>query len=171
MSVFLRVIQTSNSDVASLEAAGDFSSEEEDDEIVPFPSDEDDEVVPLPLDDSYIVKEDDEQDISKYIVILSKCTANLSLKDPYRKSILCTIMMYYYSISLNVKDPGYSCWDNVQKLNITRHHLRQENKMMLWTLCFAAKNRISFRHLDDHNDKCSVRDIEIHVSLIISHLF
>ena len=81
-------------------------------------------------------------------------------------------MMYYYtySIPLNVKDPGYSiCWDNVQKLSITRHHLRQENKMMLWALCFAAKNRISFRHLDNHDDKCSVRDIEIHASFIISH--
>lgn len=47
------------------------------------------------------------------------------------------------------------CWDNVQKLSVTRHHLRQDNKMMLWALCFAAKNRISFRHLDDVDDKCS----------------
>ena len=52
------------SKLASLETACDFSSEEEDGEIVPFPSDVDDEVVPLPLDYSYIVKEDDEQDIS-----------------------------------------------------------------------------------------------------------
>jgi hypothetical protein len=31
-------------------------------------------------------------------------------------------------------------------------------------LCFAAKNRISFRHLDGLDDQCSVRDIEMHVS-------
>lgn len=56
----------------------------------------------------------------------------------------------------DILDPGYSiCWDNVQKLSISRHHLRQENKMMLWALCFAAKNRISFRHLDRLDDKCS----------------
>ncbi|XP_062582734.1 uncharacterized protein LOC134244483 [Saccostrea cucullata] len=43
------------------------------------------------------------------------------------------------------QNPGYSvCWDNVQKLSVTRHPLRQDNKMMLWALCFAAKNRISF---------------------------
>ena len=78
-------VQTSDSDVASLETDGDFSSEEEDGGIVPLPSDEDDEVVPLPSDDSSIVEEDDEQDKSKYIVILSKCTTNLSLKDLYRQ--------------------------------------------------------------------------------------
>lgn len=54
------------------------------------------------------------------------------------------------------QNPGYSvCWDDVQKLSVTRHHLRQDNKMMLWALCFAAKNRISFRHLDDVDDNCS----------------
>lgn len=60
-------------------------------------------------------------------------------------------------------DPGYSvCWDNVQKLSISRHSLRQDNKMMLWALCFAAKNRISFRDLSE-DDVCSVRDIGIEV--------
>ena len=78
-------VQTSDSDVASLETDGDFSSEEEDGGTVPLPSDEDDDVVPLPLDDSSIVEEDDEQDESKYIVILCKYTANLSLKDWYQK--------------------------------------------------------------------------------------
>lgn len=56
------------------------------------------------------------------------------------------------------------CWDNVQKLSVTRHHLRQDNKIMLWALCFAAKNRISFRHLDDVDDKCSISDIQLKVS-------
>ncbi|XP_048736103.2 uncharacterized protein LOC125651518 [Ostrea edulis] len=58
------------------------------------------------------------------------------------------------------QNPGYSvCWDNVQKLSMTRHHLRQENKMMLWALCFAAKNRISFRDLDTVDNTFSVTDI------------
>lgn len=61
-------------------------------------------------------------------------------------------------------DPGYSvCWDNVQKLSMTRHHLRQENKMMLWALCFAAKNRISFRDLDTVDNTFSVTDIGLQV--------
>nr|XP_022336247.1 uncharacterized protein LOC111132716 [Crassostrea virginica] len=59
------------------------------------------------------------------------------------------------------KYPGYSvCWDNVQKLSISRHSLRRDNKMMLWALCFAAKNRISFCDLSE-DDVCSVRDIGI----------
>lgn len=50
-------------------------------------------------------------------------------------------------------------------MSITRHHLKQENRMMLWALCFAAKNRISFRHLDNLDDTCSIRDIGLQVSL------
>lgn len=50
-------------------------------------------------------------------------------------------------------------------MSITRHHLIQENRMMLWALCFAAKNRISFRHLDNVDDTCSIRDIGLQVSL------
>lgn len=42
---------------------------------------------------------------------------------------------------------------------------KQENRMMLWALCFAAKNRISFRHLDNVDDTCSIRDIGLQVSL------
>ena len=72
-------VQTSDSDVASLETDGDFSSEEEDGGIVPLPSDEDDDVVPLPLNDSSIV-EDDEQNIRKYIVIFEYMYNNLIIE-------------------------------------------------------------------------------------------
>lgn len=91
--------------------------------------------------------------------------AHMHINVIYEPVLICiSILLYKY---LDILDPGYSiCWDNVQKLSISRHHLRQENKMMLWALCFAAKNRISFRHLDRLDDKCSVRDIEMHVSFI-----
>lgn len=51
-------------------------------------------------------------------------------------------------------DLGYAlCWDNVQKLSVSRHKTSQnQNKMMLWALCFATRNRISFRHLDYDTD-------------------
>lgn len=53
-------------------------------------------------------------------------------------------------------------------MSITRHHLIQENRMMLWALCFAAKNRISFRHLDNVDDTCSIRDIShLHAQYIL----
>ncbi|XP_056021859.1 uncharacterized protein LOC130054866 [Ostrea edulis] len=42
---------------------------------------------------------------------------------------------------------------------MTRHHLRHENKMMFWALCFAAKNHISFRDLDTVDNTFSVTDI------------
>lgn len=72
---------------------------------------------------------------------------------------------------LCLPDPGYSvCWDNVQKLSITRHHLRQENKMMLWALCFAAQNRISFRDLDAVDNTFSVTDIELQVKFFLFSL-
>lgn len=50
-------------------------------------------------------------------------------------------------------------------MSITRHHLKQENRTMMWALCFAAKTRISFRHLDNLDDTCSIRDIGLQVSL------
>ena len=83
MSVFLKVNRQCPN--FWLETDGDFNSEEEDGGIVPVSSDEDDQVFPLQLDDYSIVEEDDEQDRSKYIVNLSKCTANFSFKDLYRK--------------------------------------------------------------------------------------
>lgn len=94
------------------------------DSEVNFSSEEDVEVFPLPSDD-----EDEVQPVPLD-------NSSLEVEDRHNQK------------------PGYSiCWDNVQKQSISRHHLRQENKMMLWALCFAAKNCISFRHLDRLDDK------------------
>ncbi|XP_077862477.1 uncharacterized protein LOC100373840 [Saccoglossus kowalevskii] len=64
------------------------------------------------------------------------------------------------------REPGYSlCWDNVQKLSEARHQSQKvKNKMMLWALSFATKNRISFRDYDDIRTKKAV-DIPVAVFL------
>ena len=61
-------------------------------------------------------------------------------------------------------DPWYSwCWDQVQTICVSRHHSPNQNKMMLWALCFATRNIIAFRHLDYDMDTCSGINIPLQV--------
>lgn len=64
-------------------------------------------------------------------------------------------------------DPGYSlCWDNVQKLCSSRHQSADNpNKMMLWALCFATRNRIPFRYLDYDTDTIPATNISLQVCI------
>ncbi|CAG2248808.1 unnamed protein product [Mytilus edulis] len=61
-------------------------------------------------------------------------------------------------------EPGFSlCWDNVQKLSIARHKCDgTDNKMMLWALSFATRNRIGFLNLDDFDETVPAKDIPLH---------
>nr|XP_002736791.1 PREDICTED: uncharacterized protein LOC100378528 [Saccoglossus kowalevskii] len=47
--------------------------------------------------------------------------------------------------------PGYSlCWDNVQKLSLSRYHTSsKQNKFLMWAMCFATQNRVPAMHLND----------------------
>lgn len=66
------------------------------------------------------------------------------------------IFSIYINHEFALIDPGYSlCWDDVQILCVNRHHSLNQNKMMLWGLCFATRNIISFRHLDYEIDTCA----------------
>ncbi|KAK3107416.1 hypothetical protein FSP39_014037, partial [Pinctada imbricata] len=63
-------------------------------------------------------------------------------------------------------DPGFSfCWDNVQKLSITRHPGVNKNSMMIWALCFATQNRISFSHEEFNQDTISATEIPLNIFL------
>jgi hypothetical protein len=46
---------------------------------------------------------------------------------------------------------------------VSRHHSPNQNKMMLWALCFATRNIISFRHLDYDMDTCAAINIPLEV--------
>ncbi|XP_070554960.1 uncharacterized protein [Ptychodera flava] len=49
------------------------------------------------------------------------------------------------------KEPGFAlCWDNVQKFSTARHQSQKSrNKMMMWALSYAVRNRVSGRHLEN----------------------
>ncbi|KAJ8311298.1 hypothetical protein KUTeg_011150, partial [Tegillarca granosa] len=53
------------------------------------------------------------------------------------------------------KHPGYCfVWDNVQVLSHVRHQTSEkQNKLHLWALAFACRNRIGFRHLSEQDTR------------------
>ncbi|XP_070542604.1 uncharacterized protein [Ptychodera flava] len=71
------------------------------------------------------------------------------------------------SIPDTEKNPGFSlAWDNVQVETTARYQsTTQQNKMLMWAMAYAAKNRITFRHLD--NEKSTVRACEIPLTTFI----
>lgn len=87
------------------------------------------------------------------------------------KNKVMTWVFWWFFYKL-LTDTGYSvCWNNVKKLGVTQHHIRQDDKMMLWALTFAAKYRY-FRHLEVVIDTCSTMYciIIICVNLLVNTL-
>ncbi|CAG2244501.1 unnamed protein product [Mytilus edulis] len=104
-----------------------------------------DGIVPL-LESSVIDDQHDPVDHNLGIVIVFKHLQTFSLKDDGHKSLDFPL-----------------CWDNVQKLSIARHKGDgTDNKMMLWALSFATRNRIGFLNLDDFEETVPAKDIPLH---------
>ena len=59
-------------------------------------------------------------------------------------------------------DPGFSLiWDNVQKLVRAKHqNSDKQNKMKLWAMCLAAKNRVPYKGPSDVTTKAA-KDIPL----------